>query len=131
MKIGDPTRLANESLVLAFDDTKKGSLTMVFKGMEGVHGHPCGVFEVEGAIVPDVVENEKGQTIVSEITIEKGRIWFSLLHPVVLRMDFDTIQSVETREGRKLIGQLQGEVKYKLHRDWKAVVLQPKAPEKK
>ena len=46
-------------------------------------------------------------------------------------MDFDTIQSVETREGRKLIGQLQGEVKYKLHRDWKAVVLQPKAPEKK
>jgi|TARA_B110000037_G_scaffold46432_1_gene56856 hypothetical protein len=131
MKIGDPTRLANESLVLAFDDSKKGSLTMVFKGMEGVHGHSCGVFEVEGAIVPDVVENEKGQTIVSEITIEKGRIWFSLLHPVVLRMDFDTIQSVETREGRKLIGQLQGEVKYKLHRDWKAVLPQPKAPEKK
>ncbi len=99
MKIGDTTNLANESLVLAFDDTKKGSLEMVFKGMEGVHGHPCGVFEVEGAIIPDEVENAKGQTVVSEITIEKGRIWFSLLHPVVLRMDLDTIRSIETQGG--------------------------------
>ena len=132
MKFGDTTKLANESLILAFDDAKKGSLEMVFKGVEGVHGHPCGVFEVEGAIVPDVVDNEKGQTIVSEITIERGRIWFSLLHPVVLRMDFDTIQSIETRETRKLIGQLQGEVEYKRHLDWKAVAAQPrKAPVKK
>lgn len=127
MKIGATTNLANESLVLAFDDTKKGSLEMVFKGMEGVHGHPCGVFEVEGAIIPDAVENQKGQTVVSEITIEKGRIWFSLLHPVVLRMDFDSIRSIESREGKNLIGQLQGEVEYKLHRDWKAVAPKPKA----
>ncbi len=132
MEIGATTKLANGSLILAFDDTKKGSLEMVFKGVEGVHGHPCGVFEVEGAIIPDMLENEKGQTIVSETTIEKGRIWFSLLHPIVFRMDLDTIQSIETREGSKLVGQLQGEVEYKRHLDWKAVAQQPKkAPVKK
>jgi hypothetical protein len=47
---------------------------------------------------------------------------------LVLRSDLDLIVSYETREGSKVVHQLQGAVNEKTHRDWKAVTKAPDKP---
>lgn len=126
MKLGEVTNLSGQSLDLVFDRIKVGTVAMVLKGMEGVHGHPCAVFEVSGALVQSEKENEQGQTTSGEITIDKGRIWCSLLFPIVLRSDLDQIVSFKTKEGSKVVSQMQGPVNEKIHREWSAVTTQPK-----
>ena len=128
MKAGDVTKLSSGSLDLAFDKVSGGSVEMKLKGLEGVHGHPCAVFEVTGSLVMAKEENDRGQITGGEATIEKGRIWCSLLYPIVLRGDLDLIVSIETREGAKLVNQLQGAMRETFHHDWKAVTAQPKQP---
>jgi hypothetical protein len=128
MKPGEVTKISGESLDLVFDGLAEGSLELVLKGMEGVHGHPCAVFEVSGSFVDNDTENALGQTVSSEATIDKGRIWCSLLYPVVLRKDLDVIVSSTTREGANVISKIQGPANEKNDRDWKAVAAKPKEP---
>ncbi len=107
-----------------------GTIEIVVKGMEGVHGHPCAVFEVSGSYVESQKDNGQGQTVGGEATIDKGKIWCSLLYPIVLRSDLDLIVSWKTLEGGKLVSQMQGTVNHKMHRDWKVVTKKPKKPKK-
>lgn len=120
MALGAVTNLSDKSLDLVFDGGGQGKLEMVFTGVEGVHGHPCGVFEVKGRLILEGVDGE-GQALREERTVEGGKIWCSLLYPAVLRMDLDLIISKETREGGKLVSQKQGDSRYELHREWVAV----------
>jgi hypothetical protein len=128
MKVGELTKLAGKSMDLVLDGKGDGSLELVLKGMEGVHGHPCAVFEVSGSYIEKPSENERGETVGGEVAVDKGRIWCSLLFPLVLRSDLDLIVSYETREGSKVVHQLQGAVNEKTHRDWKAVTKAPDKP---
>ncbi len=128
MKPGNVTKLSSKSLDLVFDGLSGGSVEMHLKGMEGVHGHPCAVFEVSGSVVMAASENAQGQKTGGEATIEKGLIWCSLLYPIVLRSELDLIVSIQTHEGAKLINQIQGSMRETSHRDWKAVAAQPKQP---
>ncbi len=128
MKPGEVTRIAGNSMDLVMDGKGGGSLVMTLKGMEGVHGHPCAVFEVSGEYVENPAENEQGQTVGGEVTVDKGRIWCSLLYPVVLRSDLDLIVSLQTKEGAKVVSQMQGAVNEKSYRDWKAVTRAPETP---
>ncbi len=119
--IGHKVRLSGPSLDLFFVTAAKGHLDMEFKAVEGVHGHPCAVFEVTGATELKPGTDDEGRATSGEETIEKGRIWFSLLYPVVLRADLDMIVSYDTREKGKLVGQFQGKSTLRVHSDWKAV----------
>lgn len=128
MSLGSKTKLSGKSLDLVLDDGEQGELEMVFKGMEGVHGHPCGVFEVKGSLNFEKIDAE-GNTVKGEETVEGGKIWCSLLYPIVLRTDLDLIISHETRATGKLIGQQQGDVSVKRHREWKPVMREQKKSE--
>jgi hypothetical protein len=72
MKLGEVTKLSGKSLDLVFDGLAEGSAEMVLKGMEGVHGHPCAVFEVSGAFVERDKENDQ-KTIRVRPRLEKQR----------------------------------------------------------
>ncbi|MGJ8644568.1 MAG: hypothetical protein ACSHX9_14250 [Luteolibacter sp.] len=139
MSSGSETNLSGKSMDLVFDEGEQGKLKMVFKGMEGVHGHPCGVFEVKGSLVYEKTDAE-GNVVKGEETVERGKVWCSLLYPMVLRIDLDRVISVKTREKGKLIGRHQGDASLNLQREWidlqreqkKTEASQPKeeAPEK-
>jgi len=128
MKVGDVTKLSSKSLDLVFDGVSAGNVEMTLKGMEGVHGHPCAVFEVSGSFTMAESVNAESQKTTGEATIDKGRIWCSLLYPIVLRGDLDLIVSSQTKEGAKLVNQIQGSMNESFHLDWKAVTAKPKQP---
>lgn len=137
MKEGDALKLKDDTLSLIFDNVRVGSVEMVFLGMEGVHGHPCGVFEIKGTMVPNETVNDLGQTETSEVSIESGKAWLSLLYPVVMRVRAETIETTELQESGKSVFKLQGPVEKDTHLDWIAVVAAnakektPRVPEKK
>ncbi len=131
LPIGHKLKLAGESLNLVFENAAKGSLEMEFKSVEGVHGHPCAVFDVSGSIELKTDTDEQGQPVDGEETIESGRVWFSLLYPVVMRSELHKVVSYDTRKNGKLVAQFQGKAEDYLHRDWKAVSPQSKTAGKK
>jgi len=131
LPIGHKLKLSGNSLDLVFENAAKGSIDMEFKAVEGVHGHPCAVFDVSGSIVLEADTDDEGRTRTGEETIESGRVWVSLLYPVVMRADLQKVVSYETREKGKLVEQFQGKAEAYVHNDWKAVAPKPKAPVKK
>ncbi len=131
LPIGHKIRLAEGSLGLVYENAAKGGLDLVFKAVEGVHGHPCAVFEVSGSIELKPETDAQGRAITGEETVESGKVWFSLLYPVVMRSELEMVVSYDTREKGKLVEQFQGKAQSHLHRDWKAVVKTPKTAEKK
>jgi len=130
LPIGHKLKLSGSSLDLVFENAAKGSIDMEFKAVEGVHGHPCAVFDVSGSIVLEADTDDEGRTRTGEETIESGRVWVSLLYPVVMRADLQKVVSYETREKGKLVEQFQGKTEAYVHNDWKAVAPKPKAPAK-
>jgi hypothetical protein len=121
VKEGETMKLADSTLNLVFDDTQRGAVEMTFVGMEGVNGHPCAVFDVTGNFQLNDTKEATGEITRAQLSIQEGKIWLSLLYPVVLRSELRTIQSAESREGRKLVTQMQGEVEMISIRDWKPV----------
>lgn len=124
--IGHKLKLSGSSLGIVFDNAAKGNLEMEFTGVGGVHGHPCAVFDVSGSIELKEEQDAEGRTRSGEETIESGKVWFSLLYPVVLRKEMDLIVSYDTREKGKLVAQFQGKAWTHTHADWKAVTSKPK-----
>lgn len=75
-----------------------GRLELVFQGEEAVGGHPCGVFRVSGDMNVRSAIGFDGETRDTDISISEGTIWASLLYPVLLREEYDTVQTI-TRGG--------------------------------
>lgn len=119
--IGYETKVSGSGINMFYDGVAGGHLDMVFKEVAGVHGHPCAVFEVSGSLKLEETTDGEGRKMTGEETVESGRIWVSLLYPVVLRIDLDLIVSHEIREKGKLIQKFQGNASKHIHIDWKPV----------
>jgi hypothetical protein len=121
MKPGDEVVVTGATLPMLLEGKAKGSLTLTLDSLDAVNGHPCGVFTVTGDYSRDQFPDFEGNLIDEEVTIQSGKMWLSLIHPVVLREELDTIQTFSSTDsgGQKLRG--QGTVKISTTRDWKAL----------
>jgi hypothetical protein len=115
---GDALDLQAKSLKILEPADVSGKVHLRFEGEEAIDGHPCGVFsvtgrmDVEGMMLPDGVLRE------GSITIESGKIWASLLHPVILREEYQTIQTL-TEKGARVNRSLSGSIKLTKVRSWR------------
>lgn len=116
-KVGDRIVLTGSTIKLLEPFNVGGRVTLVFEGEEAVGGHPCGVFTVDGAYTVRNRPNLQGDRHDMDVTINKGKIWASLLYPVVMYEDFDVIRTVTSKRGstRK---QMQGHVQVVRSRAW-------------
>lgn len=87
--------LAGSSLKILDPFDVSGRVVLKFEGLEAIGGHPCGVFSLNGSLdVRDQLQVD-GSTRRADISITSGKIWASLLYPVLLREEYETIQTVE------------------------------------
>ncbi|MBB5353100.1 hypothetical protein HNR46_003353 [Haloferula luteola] len=120
-RAGDRIVLTGNTIRLLEPFNVGGRVTLVFEGEEAVGGHPCGVFSVEGAYQVKDRPNLQGDRHDIEVTIQSGKIWASLLYPVILYEDFDQIQTVTSRRGGAK-KQMQGRVCLTRSRAWQPVL---------
>ncbi len=118
-KEGDVLELSGASLGMLFPKAS-GKLSLVFEGEEAVEGHPCGRFSVKGGVSFDEKSPKDGMLYRVEMTISEGRVWCSLLHPVVIKEELDTVQSVRISASGGIEDRFQGKAQVLCVRTWKA-----------
>lgn len=118
-KIGDELVVDGPNLPLLVAGNAKGSCTLKLEAFEPVDGHPCGVFSITGDYSRKHAMDFEGSTCDEVVTIQSGKIWFSLIYPVILREELDTIQSLKSGEQGGPVVCGQGSIKVAVTRTWK------------
>lgn len=95
-KTGDELEVSNEFLPMLVSGNTKGRLKLVFESVESVKGHPCGVFAVSGNYSRKQFSDFNGVLTNEDVTIESGRLWLSLLYPMILREELAIIQTASS-----------------------------------
>lgn len=121
IKIGDELDVAAASLPMLVAGKAKGSLHLKLESIEGVGGHPCGVFSVTGDYSRKEFPDFEGNLTDEDVSIQSGKLWLSLLHPVILKEELDTIQTFKSGGQGNLSGRGQGTIKVSVKREWKAL----------
>ena len=118
-KPGDTLKVEGKSLPMLVAGEAKGSLDLTFESISAVNGHPCGVFAVKGDFTRRNFPDFEGEFVDEEVAIESGKLWLSLIYPVILREELETIQSFGSgrRGGPAVRG--QGTVRQTVERIWK------------
>lgn len=114
---GDKFELTGDSLGLLFPGKASGKIVLTYEVSEALEGHPCGRFTVTGDVsIKDQITIE-GESFDQETSIRSGKIWCSLLHPVVMREELDTVQTMTKGSGGAKI-RIQGGVQVMRSRQW-------------
>jgi len=121
LKAGDEMVVSGESLPMLLTSNSTGSLKLKLESFEAVEGHPCGVFSIKGSYSRKQFPDFEGAFTDEDVTIESGKIWLSLIHPLILRQEFDTIQTFKTGGHGGLAAHGQGTVKVSMTCSWKAL----------
>ena len=121
VKIGEEITLTGDSLSVLIGGDAKGTLKLKLESFSAVNGHPCGVFSLSGDYSRQQYPSFDGVFTDEEITIQSGKVWLSLIHPLVLQWEMDTIRTFKTgaKGGQRQQG--QGTAKVSLVREWKAL----------
>lgn len=119
IKIGDRLTVTDKTLPMLLAGNAKGSFTLTLQSIGSVRGHPCGVFAFTGDYSRKQMPDFEGELTDEDVTIQSGKLWLSLIYPLVLREEAETIQTIRRGDGVNAGGRSQGLVKVSLLRDWK------------
>jgi len=115
---GDRLVLEGNALGMILPPQATGKLTLVFEVSEPIDGHPCGRFSVQGEFTSKNEVSLNGEKSDLDTTITSGKIWCSLLHPLVLREEYDTVVTEVQGSGSNPKSRIQGSVKRVNTRTW-------------
>ncbi len=119
LKLGDQLVVADKLLPMLVAGNAKGTLTLTLKSFDAVGGHPCGMFEVTGNYDRNQAPDFEGVLADEEVAIQSGKLWLSLIYPLVLKEELDTIQSTRTGARGNSATRGQGSAKVTVTREWK------------
>ncbi|RYD48446.1 MAG: hypothetical protein EOP85_03530, partial [Verrucomicrobiaceae bacterium] len=97
--VGGELTVTGETMPMLLTGKVSGSLKLKLEAIGAVGGHPCGVFTVNGDFSRKKFPDFEGNLTDEDVTIQSGKIWLSLLHPLVLREQLDTIQTFKSGSG--------------------------------
>lgn len=115
---GDKFVIEGETMALLFPGKSSGKVTLTYEAAEALKGHPCGRFAVQGDVSLKGDVNLGGESSDSEITISSGKIWCSLIYPLVLREEYETVQTLVQGKGRGPKFRVQGTIHQVVARQW-------------
>ena len=118
-KIGDQVVIPDKSLAMLVAGDAKGSFTLTLESIGSVKGHPCGVFNVTGDYSRAKAPDFEGNLTQEDVTIQSGKFWLSLIYPLVLREETDTIQTTRSGSSGNAATRGGGSVKVSVIREWK------------
>ena len=119
LKIGDQLDISGEGLPMLKECANKGSFHLKLVALESVEGHPCGVFEVTGDYSCKQVPNFDGEFTDEDVSVQSGKLWLSLLYPIILKGELDTIQTLTSGANGGHGPHGQGAVKESFTHAWK------------
>jgi hypothetical protein len=119
LKPGDTVPLAGAALPLLLGEGASGALELKLESFEASSGHPCGVFAVTGNYRAAAVPGPDGEVFDNDVSISSGKVWLSLIYPIVIREQLETVQTIVTGARRGPSSRIQGKVSVAVTREWK------------
>lgn len=119
VKIGEEIALTGDVLPMLISGKAKGTLKLKLESIGEVAGHPCGVFSVTGSYSQKQFPAFLGGFTDSDVTIESGKVWLSLLHPLVLKWERDAVISNKSGGNGGQQTQMQGTSSMTNTLEWK------------
>lgn len=116
---GDQLTVTGDSLPMLVAGGASGSLKLTLESFEPVDGHPCAVFSVTGDYSRKQFPDFEGVFTDEEVTIESGKLWLSLIHPIILREELETVQTIKSGPGGSQTTRGQGSIQLSVKRGWK------------
>lgn len=120
-KVGDQLAVSQEFLPMLVTGNAKGQLKLTLESFDAVNGHPCGVFSVTGDFSRKQFPDFDGSLDNEEVTIESGKLWLSLLYPLIMREETDVILTSSSGGQGGLSSSGRSSAKVSVTREWKAV----------
>lgn len=120
-KPGDELTVTGNSLPMLLSGNASGTLRLKLESFDAVHGHPCAVFAVSGDYRRRNVPDFEGIFTDEDVTIQSGKLWFSIIHPIILKEELDTIQTVSSGSLGDQKSKGQGSIKVVVKREWKSL----------
>ena len=116
---GAEVTLRDEQLCLvAGPGVTRGEVTLRFEGVTAVDGHPCGTFAWRGSLGGRQA-GLAGERWDVEASVDEGRLWCSLVYPVVLRSECKgTVTKVAREADGALRERIQGALEETVTRRW-------------
>ncbi len=118
IRIGDSIPITGEALALLFGTDATGAVTLKFESVGAAGGHPCGIFAISGDYRRRAAPSPDGTIADEDVTIESGKIWLSLIHPIVLCEEFETVQTQVSGAGGGPSSRVQGAIAVSTLREW-------------
>lgn len=119
-KVGDQLTVTGDTLPMLVAGRTGGSYMITLESFDAVAGHPCGVFTVNGHHSRKQFPGFDGVLTDEDVTVQSGRLWLSLIYPMILREETETIQTLSSGGSGNLATRSQGTVKVSVVREWKA-----------
>ncbi|BCU75596.1 hypothetical protein [Luteolibacter sp. LG18] len=117
-KEGAAFPLTGDGLRLLFGESPAGKIDLVYEGIEGIGGHPCGRFSFRGTCSRKNVIGSDGKKSNFDYTIDSGKIWLSLLYPVVMKREMEAILTMTQNSGG-VSTRMQGPASFSTTVEWK------------
>ncbi|WP_193211031.1 hypothetical protein [Luteolibacter marinus] len=118
---GDKIVLTGSSIALLFPgEGNSGSITLTYEASEALEGHPCGRFAVAGDLSEKGAVDIDGTKRNSETTIKSGKVWCSLIYPMVLREEYQMVVTSEEGSGNGPKSKIQGGIDTVVSRAWES-----------
>lgn len=119
--VGGEITVEGKSLPMLVAGATKGSLKLKLESFDAVAGHPCGVFAISGEYSRKHFPDFNGKFTDEEVAIQSGKVWLSLIHPLVLKWDIDVVHSYHTGDKRGPGLRGQGRSQITATTEWKAL----------
>ncbi len=121
LKIGDEVTLAGDHLLMMGPSKAKGRIRLKLESIEPFDGHPCGVFSISGAVDGSAINRFSEGRQEENYTIESGKVWLSLVHPIVLKEEIDAVVTSKSGEGKSVSSHTQGRAAILIEREWRVL----------
>ena len=122
VKVGDEVVVTGDALPMLLAGDAQGALTLKLESFEPVEGHPCGVFSVKGNYQRKAFPDFEGRRSDEDVTIQSGKYWLSLIYPLLLKEELQTIQTIKTGGQGGLVTRGQGAIRVSVTRAWKRMI---------
>lgn len=119
--VGDRLVLEGSSLEIFFAPHSTGKVTLVYEVAEPIDGHPCARFALSGDVDVKGEVSLTGEVVDRKMTIKSGKVWCSLLYPLVLREELDAVVTEVTGGESNAKSRLQGALKRVTANEWKPI----------
>lgn len=118
-KEGSKLTVSDREIAMILSAGVTGKLDLVFETVEAVGGHPCGRFSIKGKCSGKIIDApDSDNSGHMDMSITDGKVWLSLLHPVVMRAEYELIATTSGKQGG-ISARAQGGMTLKQSLVWK------------